>query len=262
MFTHAPLLDLGSGPTLLFLHGIGMRAAAYRPLLDLLSRHARVIAPDLPGAGWAPLPDGPLTLDRFADAVQAMLDARGIRPAAIVGHSLGGGVALSLAARGTPPRSLILIDSVGPGVQTSPANLLARFFLLKTLRVILTPSRWPAVWRVLPHFLATTAFRFRKMVRLGGFAIRAARERHPALSGSIPPPVFVTAVDDELFPPALYGDCAAGLRGSRVVEVAGGHDWCLLRPVLAARVVLAAWREAESGEEVLQGTSGMGPKHA
>jgi len=231
-------LDLGTGPTLLFLHGVGMRAAAYRPLINTLAKHFRVIAPDLPGAGWNSLPPEEPTLEGFAADVQALLDARKVRPDVIVGHSLGGGVPLSLAAARGFPRRLVLIDSVGAGSHQSTPSLLARFLLLKNLRLLFSPARWPAVWRVLPHFLATTAFRFRKCLRLGRLALGAAHNLHPALAIPGASPVFVSATDDELFPPALYHDCAAAHPGSRVVEVSGGHDWCLLNPEAAAAVVM------------------------
>jgi pimeloyl-ACP methyl ester carboxylesterase len=237
-------LELGQGAPLLFLHGVGMCAAAYRPLLSLLARRYRVLAPDLPGAGGTPLPESDASLDAFAAEIQSWLDARGVRPAAVVGHSLGGGVALSMArARGFPER-LVLVDSVGSGTGFSRTALVARFLFLKNLRVLVSPRRWPALWRVLPHFMGTVGLRLGRMLRLGSLALDAAQKRHEALTAPGPRPVFVAATDDELFPPRVYHDCAAGLPGSRVVEVPGGHDWCLLHPEEAARVILPLLSDA------------------
>jgi pimeloyl-ACP methyl ester carboxylesterase len=218
-----------------------MCAAAYRPLLGLLARRYRVLAPDLPGAGGTDFPDGEATLDAFADRIQSWLDAEGVRPRAVVGHSLGGGVALSMNARRPFPGPVVLVDSVGSGTGYSVPALLARFFLLKNLRVLLNPRRWPALWRVLPHFLSTVGRGAGRMTGLGRLAIRSARERHAALSAAAP--VFVAARQDELFPPAVYHACAARLPGSRVVEVDGGHDWCLLHPQPAADVLMSLLEE-------------------
>ena len=83
----------GAGPPLLLLHGFGGAAWNFTAMAPLLAGR-RLVVPDLPGhGGSAPLPAP--TLAGFADAVAGLLD----EPAGVLGHSLGGVVALRLAER-------------------------------------------------------------------------------------------------------------------------------------------------------------------
>jgi pimeloyl-ACP methyl ester carboxylesterase len=89
----------GSGPPLVLVHGLGGAASNWLALAPALARERRVIVPELPGhGGTAPLPAAP-TVDPFADAVLAVLDAEDALPAPWVGHSLGGLVGLRAAIR-------------------------------------------------------------------------------------------------------------------------------------------------------------------
>ena len=74
--------ELGEGPTLVLLHGIGMAASAWKPILDRLGASRRVIAFDLPGFGRTPsLPDSiDPTPAAIARALVGELRARGVEP--------------------------------------------------------------------------------------------------------------------------------------------------------------------------------------
>jgi pimeloyl-ACP methyl ester carboxylesterase len=222
------------------LHGVGLRGVAYRPMLGLLEKRFRVLAPDLPGAGGTPLGAGEATLEGFAREVGEFLDARGVKPVAVVGHSLGGAVALELAAQRGYPGRLVLLDSAGCGAPFSKLALVLRFFLLKNLRVALWPPAWTALWRVLPHFMATVGFRPVKAAKLGRLAVASAQRCLPIPADRAGRVVFVAASHDELFPLHFVRARAASVPGSRLMEVRGGHDWCLLKPAEGARVVLEA----------------------
>lgn len=69
-------------------------------VLPMLEREHDVLAPTLPGHAGGPPLDGPVTTDAFVDAVERLMDMAGIELAHLVGNSLGGYVALELAARG------------------------------------------------------------------------------------------------------------------------------------------------------------------
>lgn len=89
----------GEGPPLVLVHGLTGAAANWVELIPLLAGRYRLIAPDLPGhGGSAPLPAAP-TLDAYADRVHLVAEREGAVPAAYVGHSFGGLVALRLALR-------------------------------------------------------------------------------------------------------------------------------------------------------------------
>jgi pimeloyl-ACP methyl ester carboxylesterase len=109
---------------IVLLHGQPGSAADWQQLAGRLPEALRVVALDRPGYGASRQPAGGFRVN--ARVVLAELDARGIERAVLVGHSYGGGVALSLAQL-APGRveALILLASVGPGCLTGWDRLLA-----------------------------------------------------------------------------------------------------------------------------------------
>ncbi|GAA0947739.1 alpha/beta fold hydrolase [Nonomuraea longicatena] len=93
----------GSGEPLILLHGIGHHWQGWLPVLDRLAAERDVIAVDLPGFGVSPaLPDAtPYTAESLADAVESFCELMGLREPHVAGNSLGGYLALELAARGS-----------------------------------------------------------------------------------------------------------------------------------------------------------------
>ena len=97
--TFTPEHHGGSGPPLVCLHGITDTWRTWELVLPALERHHEVLAPTLAGhAGGPPL--GEITDGALADAVELAMDEAGFETAHLVGNSLGGFVALQLAARG------------------------------------------------------------------------------------------------------------------------------------------------------------------
>src|ERR1035438_5060441 len=107
-----------------FLHGQPGSGSDWRQLADLLPGDLRLLALDRPGYGASRVAAGGFAFN--ARAVLAEMDARSIERAVLVGHSYGGGVALSLATL-APERveALVLMASVGPGCLTGWDRLLA-----------------------------------------------------------------------------------------------------------------------------------------
>ncbi len=104
----------GEGPALVLLHGIGSHRQAWTQVADLLADERDVVAVDLPGFGASPpLPAGtPYTPEALADAVEAFCAGIGLARWHVAGNSLGGYLALELAARGTV-RSATALSPVG-----------------------------------------------------------------------------------------------------------------------------------------------------
>jgi pimeloyl-ACP methyl ester carboxylesterase len=105
--------DRGSGPPLLFLHpGIGIDANA--PVLGLLARTHRVIAPAHPGFGGSDLPKAMSTVDDLAYFYLDLLDALNLRDVVVVGVSFGAWIAAEIAVKTTERIShLVLANAVG-----------------------------------------------------------------------------------------------------------------------------------------------------
>jgi pimeloyl-ACP methyl ester carboxylesterase len=115
-------LEAGSGPVLLLLHGHEQNAAGWRHVMPDLARTRRVIAMSLPGHGdTAPPTDGYAPGVDLAPLVSDFLDALGIDTVDLVGHSVGGAVALHLAlADPARVRTLTLVASAGLGRAVNP----------------------------------------------------------------------------------------------------------------------------------------------
>jgi len=110
--------DVGEGKPILLIHGSGPGVTAWanwRGIIPVLSKEARVIAPDMFGFGYSQCPlDKPLDLDQWVAQVTNLLDSLDIERVSVVGNSFGGAVALALAAR-HPERveRLVLMGAAG-----------------------------------------------------------------------------------------------------------------------------------------------------
>jgi pimeloyl-ACP methyl ester carboxylesterase len=110
----------GSGPPLVCLHGFTDTWRTWELVLPRLERNHDVLAPTLPGhAGGAPLDGGPVREPLLADAVERLMDEAGFETAHVVGNSMGGFVALQLAARGRA-RSVVALAPGGGWAQGDP----------------------------------------------------------------------------------------------------------------------------------------------
>jgi len=107
----------GSGPPLVFLHGIGLDAGgvSWRHALPALAEERTVYAPDLPGHGESDKPDRAYTTAYYLETVAAFLDALDVDEPAIAGLSMGGALALGHALDGGNVERLVLVNSYGLG---------------------------------------------------------------------------------------------------------------------------------------------------
>jgi pimeloyl-ACP methyl ester carboxylesterase len=114
---HALTCGPDDGLPVLFIHGNGASATFWEETMQALPPGLRAIAPDLRGYGdTEPLPvDATLGLGDMVDDVLAMIDLLGLTSYHLVGHSMGGGVAMKLTmARPAAVLSLTLVDTVSP----------------------------------------------------------------------------------------------------------------------------------------------------
>jgi pimeloyl-ACP methyl ester carboxylesterase len=117
----APALDGPARDPIVLLHGFGADRASWRPLAGLLDRDHPLVMLELPGHGQA-APRTIASVEDLAFAVAEQLREKGIETAHVVGHSLGGAVAITLADLGlVAPRSLGLIapGGLGPEINTA-----------------------------------------------------------------------------------------------------------------------------------------------
>jgi pimeloyl-ACP methyl ester carboxylesterase len=114
-------LDSGQGPAVLFIHGLLGSHRNWAHLIDALEADHRVLAPDLFGHGASAKPMGDYSLGAHAATLRDLLDRLGIDRVTLVGHSLGGGIAMQFCYL-FPERveRLVLVSSGGLGRSVSP----------------------------------------------------------------------------------------------------------------------------------------------
>lgn len=121
------LIELGEGPPMLFIHGLGGSWQNWLDQLPVFATRHRVIALDLPGFGHSPMPaDGRITIDGYVRACEELLDSLGVETTAVVGNSMGGLIAAELALA-APARvsALALISPAGVPISRRTRSLWA-----------------------------------------------------------------------------------------------------------------------------------------
>jgi len=113
-------VQAGSGPVLLLIHGMGGTFENWRAVIEPLAREHTVVAPDLPGHGGSAPGGGDHSIGALAAGLRDLLVALGYERATLVGHSLGGGIAMQFAYQFPElTERLVLVSSGGLGPEVS-----------------------------------------------------------------------------------------------------------------------------------------------
>ena len=218
-------VDSGSGPVVLFIHGILGSQRQWVHLVDAMDDDHRVLVPDLFGHGDSAKPLGDYSLSAHAAAMRDLLDHLEIEKVTLVGHSLGGGIAMQFYYL-FPERvnRLVLVSSGGLGREvnlvlrsvtlpgaTHVLSVLASAPVLSPLEALgrgASKIGWRpaadvgAIWQGFSSlgdresrraFLATT----RAVIDIGGQSITA----HDHLEGALPiPTLIVWGTKDRMIP--------------------------------------------------------------
>jgi len=114
-------IEAGSGPVLLLIHGMAGTCANWESVIEPLAIHHTVIAPDFPGHGSSAPGAGDYSLGSLASALRDLMLTLGHERATLVGHSLGGGVAMQFTYQFPEMvERLVLVSSGGLGPDVSP----------------------------------------------------------------------------------------------------------------------------------------------
>jgi pimeloyl-ACP methyl ester carboxylesterase len=113
------LIDIGEGPTLIFIHGLAGRWQNWLENIPFFARDHRVIAMDLPGFGESEMPIEPISINGYARTVDKLCDAVGVDSGVIIGNSMGGFIGAELAIR-FPARveRLCLVGAAGLSIES------------------------------------------------------------------------------------------------------------------------------------------------
>ena len=111
----------GSGPVVLLIHGIAGTSEQWAEVAPVLAERFTVVAPDLLGHGESAKPQGDYSLGAYAAGMRDLLIALGHRRATVVGHSLGGGIAMQFVYEYPVfAERLVVVSSGGLGREVHP----------------------------------------------------------------------------------------------------------------------------------------------
>jgi pimeloyl-ACP methyl ester carboxylesterase len=114
----ANVIDLGSGPAIVFIHGLSGSWQNWLEQLPVFAREHRVIAFDLPGFGASDMPGEAISISGYGRWVDTLLERIGVRSAAVVGNSMGGFIGAELAIRyATRVERLVLVSAAGLSIE-------------------------------------------------------------------------------------------------------------------------------------------------
>jgi pimeloyl-ACP methyl ester carboxylesterase len=253
----------GSGTPVVLLHGIGHHWQAWAPVLDRLAQRHTVYAVDLPGFGSSPLPpEGIPDGMRSAVALVAQVCAEwGLDRPHVAGNSLGGALALELAAAGLAG-SATVFSPAGFATPTEAGLALASLRALRlttrlpagVLRTVLgtRAGRALSYWPLLGHpsrMPAEQALLDALALRgATGFAATAAHARTYAFTGVITVPVTVAwGTRDRILLSRQAQRARLRLPAARHVALPGaGHVPMFDEPELVAELIMDTAAEAES----------------
>lgn len=114
----------GSGPAILLIHGIGDNSTTWSTVQAKLAQRFTVIAPDLLGHGKSDKPRADYSVAAYANGLRDLLSVLDIEKVTVIGHSLGGGVAMQFAYQF--PQLLDRLILVGAGGVTKDVNVALR----------------------------------------------------------------------------------------------------------------------------------------
>jgi len=113
------VVDMGSGPPVVFIHGLSGCWQNWLEQIPLFARDHRVIAVDLPGFGHSEMPVEEISISGYADAIDALMEQLDLEEARIVGNSMGGFIGAELAIQ-HPERveRLVLVAAAGLSIES------------------------------------------------------------------------------------------------------------------------------------------------
>jgi pimeloyl-ACP methyl ester carboxylesterase len=228
----------GSGPALLLLHPFPFDRRSWSEVAAPLAAHHRVVCMDFRGFGEAP-PSGPYSIDDLAEDAVAALDKLGIAMATVCGLSMGGYVALAMAAK-HPARlaGLILADTRASadseaarqarvdGIAKVKSGGLNEFLDGMPVRLLSSKAADSLKRRV-----RTLSEQKADAVAHALLAMRDRPDRSELLPQLKLPSLVVVGSDDSVTPPSEAKAMAQAIPGSNFVEIAGaGHLSMLEQP--------------------------------
>lgn len=220
-------LEKGSGQPVIFFHGWSVDGWATKKILEKLSSNFRVIAPTMPGAYPSFAWNKSVKPEQFQHALVEWYKALGVNNAIIIGHSLGGILAILLAHEIQQSlQRLVLIDTVGASTGRSSKEW-ATAWLKK--RVYTYKKYKSDVTKLVDRgFIKNAVLRTKDLIHLASFA-RSVDVQHLA-SEIMTPTLILWGEDDHFTPPEIGKKLQNKFPSSSFMIVPGNHDWPIFEP--------------------------------
>ena len=243
--------DEGKGPSLLFVHGFPLSRATWGRQVDAFRSNHRVIAPDLRGLGESEATAGPVSMDLYAEDLFALVQHLGTGPVTLVGHSMGGYVALAFAKAFPQALQGLVLVGTKSGADTPEAaagrRATAEKVRLEGSSLVVNAM---ATKMLSPHNAdATMAASVRGFMApskpegvIGALLGMAERPDAGAWLGAIKARTLViTGAEDSIIPPSESEALARAIPGARLKLIPhAGHLVAFEQPE-AFNKALAAW---------------------
>jgi pimeloyl-ACP methyl ester carboxylesterase len=219
--------DVGSGPTVVLLHGLGSRKEDWLPVLEPMAQKYRLLVPDQIGFGKSDKPLLDYSVQTYVDFLNEFLRQMKVEKASLVGESLGGWIAaLYVAEIGggahlIPVEKLVLVDAAGlkqdqPIPDLNPSSLVAMRGVMEAVFYDTTWVNDDALRKIFTDKLAVH----------DGYTVRSflgnptrEKERLDDRLASIKVPTLVTwGKQDKLLPIGAGERYAAGIAGAKLVS--------------------------------------------
>jgi pimeloyl-ACP methyl ester carboxylesterase len=228
----------GEGPPVLFIQGVGVHGDGWTPQVDALAERYRCVSFDNRGMGRSQPPGCRIRVEQMADDATAIMDALRWESAHVIGHSLGGLIALHLALNARARvRSLSLLCTFARGRDATPLSWWVLWTGLRTKIGTRRQRRFAFLELVMPPAILQAADRDALAARLGPIfghdlgeeppitmkqlsAMRAydATDRLGELAGL--PTLVVSAAHDRIAAAKVGRALAAGIQSARYIELA------------------------------------------
>jgi pimeloyl-ACP methyl ester carboxylesterase len=225
-----------SSTPILFLHGWGISAKPYQEVLELLAQQHPVIAPDLPSFARSSYRNLIPDYDSYAKFMLSFLETLNLEQVHLVGHSIGGGIAITLSTM-IPDKvsSLVLVDSTGiPSV--SIPQIVPRRAIEMTAQISIPKLKLQLV--DIPQ-----VFSYNLLFNTGNVIQALLLSLYKDLRHLLPkikaPCLLLWSKKDLTTPLTVAQEMAAMIPDSRLVTVSEGyHEWGLWHPEKFASLVL------------------------
>ncbi|MBW0172010.1 MAG: alpha/beta fold hydrolase [Hydrogenophaga sp.] len=238
----------GPGRALVLVHPIGASLRFWDPLLPHLQGRMPVLRCDLRGHGASAVTPGDYDIDQLADDLLAVADAHGLASFDLCGVSLGGMVALAVAARAGERVNRVVVSSSAPRVAPPPNGWDGR--RQAALQSGMAPLAGPMVERMFSAafreradpMVATLREVFETMSPVGyagAVAVLRDADLTDRLAHVRAPTMVVAGQDDPLCPPEKQHALADALPSAQAVLLDCGHFPPVERPAEFARLLLA-----------------------